>query len=180
MAFVAQIRLDDLAQLDANDVLPTAGLLSFFCAPSELGNERVGRVLYTDPDTPLVRARAPAELETDERFAPAPLTFIAELSALACQSGQLDHLGLSREQRDAYCDAVEPDEGLPIHRMLGHPDAVQDDPRANRNTCLLLQIDSDEDIGMMWGDVGRLYYLIEHADLAARRFERCRLTFQCY
>lgn len=44
---------------------------------------------------------------------------------------------------------------------------------------LLLQVDSNEDIGMMWGDMGRLYLWITEEDLAARKFENCWLILQC-
>lgn len=44
---------------------------------------------------------------------------------------------------------------------------------------LLLQVDSNEEIGMMWGDVGRLYLWITEEDLAARKFENCWLILQC-
>ena len=180
LAFVAQIRLDELPRLD-DDLLPASGLLSFFCAPIALGDENAGHVLYIQAGTPLVRAKAPAELEADERFAPAPLTATVELSAPSAQSELLDHLGLSHEQRREYDEALEPGTDLPMHRMLGHPDAIQDDPSVGRpGTRLLLQVDSDEAVGMMWGDVGRLYYLINAEDLADRRFDRCRLHFQCY
>ncbi len=32
----------------------------------------------------------------------------------------------------------------------------------------------------MWGDAGRLYFMIREEDLAARRFEDCWMTLQCY
>lgn len=44
---------------------------------------------------------------------------------------------------------------------------------------LLLQVDSNENIGMMWGDLGRLYLWITDEDLAARKFENCWLILQC-
>ena len=44
---------------------------------------------------------------------------------------------------------------------------------------LLLQVDSNEDIGMMWGDIGRLYLWITTEDLAARNFENSWLILQC-
>lgn len=44
---------------------------------------------------------------------------------------------------------------------------------------LLLQVDSNEDLGMMWGDMGRLYLWITSEDLAARKFENCWLILQC-
>lgn len=45
---------------------------------------------------------------------------------------------------------------------------------------LLLQIASDEDAGMMWGDAGALYWLTTAEDLAARRFDQARFTWQCH
>jgi uncharacterized protein YwqG len=45
---------------------------------------------------------------------------------------------------------------------------------------LLLQIDSDEDAGMMWGDSGRIYYWLREQDLLERRFDKSWLVLQCY
>ena len=45
---------------------------------------------------------------------------------------------------------------------------------------LLLQVDSDEANGMMWGDMGRLYFLIHRDDLQARRFEKAWMIWDCY
>lgn len=43
---------------------------------------------------------------------------------------------------------------------------------------LLLQVNSDDDADMMWGDMGALYWLITSEDLAARRFDRARFSIQ--
>ncbi len=45
---------------------------------------------------------------------------------------------------------------------------------------LLLQIDSDDVPGWMWGDLGRLYLWIRDPDLASRRFDRAWLILQCH
>ncbi|MDX3226128.1 YwqG family protein [Streptomyces sp. ME19-01-6] len=45
---------------------------------------------------------------------------------------------------------------------------------------LLLQIASDEDADMLWGDAGALYWLITREDLAAHRFDQARFTWQCH
>ena len=45
---------------------------------------------------------------------------------------------------------------------------------------LLLQIDTDDSAGMMWGDAGRIYYWIREQDLLERRFDRSWLVLQCY
>lgn len=44
----------------------------------------------------------------------------------------------------------------------------------------LLQIDSDEDAGIMWGDSGTLYVWIRRQDLAARRFDKAWIILQCF
>jgi len=45
---------------------------------------------------------------------------------------------------------------------------------------LLLQVDSDEASGWMFGDIGRLYVCIRRQDLAELRFDRCWTVLQCY
>lgn len=61
----------------------------------------------------------------------------------------------------------------------------EDEGRAFERTArdswrLLLQVDSDEAAGMMWGDAGMLYFWIRDDDLAARRFERVWCVMECY
>lgn len=54
------------------------------------------------------------------------------------------------------------------------------DVRADADTWLLLaQIDTDSDIGFLWGDVGVLYWLIKPSDLADQLFDRVGFTWQC-
>jgi uncharacterized protein YwqG len=99
------------------------------------------------------------------------------------------------------------DEGC-IHRLLGHPDQIQNDmqtecqlvshgiyygnssgrndPRASalkagaKDWELLLQIDTEDDARMMWGDVGRIYYWIPREALQQKNFESAWMTLQCY
>ena len=96
--------------------------------------------------------------------------------------------------------------GAIVHRLLGHPDQIQGDMQvgceaktsgldfdALRNPDLyqrtvqsairwrlLLQIDSEDDkTGIMFGDVGRIYFWIREDDLAKRRFDRVVCEMQC-
>ncbi len=43
----------------------------------------------------------------------------------------------------------------------------------------LLQIDTDDDLGVMWGDVGLIYYMIREQDLRALKFDQHWLVLQC-
>lgn len=38
---------------------------------------------------------------------------------------------------------------------------------------------ADDAATMMWGDVGKLYFMIRPDDLQARRFDKARFTWQC-
>jgi uncharacterized protein YwqG len=45
---------------------------------------------------------------------------------------------------------------------------------------LLLQLDTDDDAGMMWGDTGRLYFWVREQDARAGDFSKTWLVLQCY
>jgi uncharacterized protein YwqG len=94
----------------------------------------------------------------------------------------------------------------PVHRLGGVPREIQnpmeaecelarrgEDPyalpysrreeiaeEAKARWRLLLQVDSDDAAGLMWGDAGMLYYWIRDDDLAARRFDRAWCVMRCY
>lgn len=109
------------------------------------------------------------------------------------------------EAISAWKTSLGPDPAI-IHRLLGHPDPVQGDMmvecqlasngiyvgRAHQPTeaetrvkpgardwRLLLQIDSDDNSNMTWGDVGRIYYWIRDEDLRERNWDRVWLVLQC-
>jgi uncharacterized protein YwqG len=93
------------------------------------------------------------------------------------------------------------------HQLLGHADQIQNDMQlecqlvTNGINCggpegyadprresleegaaawrLLLQIDTDENTDMEWGDSGRLYYWINNKSLRAQAFEDTWLILQC-
>jgi uncharacterized protein YwqG len=90
----------------------------------------------------------------------------------------------------------------PEHQLGGYPNPVQGegmereaqlasnglrpgDPKAARiaggeaDWRLLLQLDSDDDAGMMWGDSGKLYFWIARDALAKRDFSRVWMVLQC-
>jgi uncharacterized protein YwqG len=103
--------------------------------------------------------------------------------------------------------SLEASEAGCMHRIGGYPDCVQGDPKLEAHLVshglycgdqsgykagkkkglypgasdweLLLQVDSDDKAKMMWGDVGRIYFLIHKSDLARSRFEKIWVVFQC-
>jgi uncharacterized protein YwqG len=167
------------------------------------------RVLAADPTTAELRVepdgtpRFPEIPLAGRRIATLP-GWEEDVSAqiMGTPDGRVDdrHVVLS-EQLDAMAPAG------PRHRLSGWPDLEQapwqlecqlashglyvgtpegyGDPRAVAlkpgadDWVMLVQIDSDDDAGWMWGDVGKLYFAIRRQDLAAAAFDRTWMVLQC-
>ena len=112
-----------------------------------------------------------------------------------------------RDGINEFFRSIEFASGPPRHRVFGWPDLVQNpmqlecqlasngiyvggpdgyrDPRVEglaacaADWILLWQIDTDDDVGWTWGDVGTIYYWIRRQDLAEARFDRTWMIFQC-
>jgi uncharacterized protein YwqG len=79
------------------------------------------------------------------------------------------------EVRDALWDVA-----VAGHKVGGYPNFTQQDPRkADDDHILLLQLDSDQALGLMWGDVGIANFFIRPADLKARDFSRVNFNWDC-
>ena len=50
----------------------------------------------------------------------------------------------------------------------------------SKELVLLFQMDSDDELEVMWGDAGMLYFCIEKQDLFHKRFNKVKFTLQCY
>ncbi|WP_044641179.1 YwqG family protein [Risungbinella massiliensis] len=70
------------------------------------------------------------------------------------------------------------------HKIGGYPFFTQFDPRGYHQTLqeheiLLLQIDSDDDMGIMWGDAGVANFFIKKDDLLKLDFLNVAYTWDC-
>jgi len=118
-------------------------------------------------------------------------------------------LELTDKECDAYLDLLdEPFGAKPQHQVGGFPSPVQGDDmelecqlvshglycgdnsgyQGARATALepgasewrlLLQIDSDEDLGAMWGDLGKLYFWVRESEARRSDFSNVWLVLQC-
>jgi uncharacterized protein YwqG len=164
-------------------------------------------VLFRDQFTALTRTGAPGSSSQKQLFAPCALRFSEELTMSAQPPLEVPDLAWSDEDQEAFDKVYEQftktasDPTPPHHRLLGFPDTIQDDMREQcqvvaqgitdpddpryaeaakgyRNWHLLLQVDSDERVGMQWSSSGMLYYWITWADLQAHRFDTMWLVLQ--
>lgn len=66
------------------------------------------------------------------------------------------------------------------HKIGGYAYFTQDDPRRPEDPMLLLfQLDSDERMDLMWGDMGVGHFFIREKDLAALDFSRVLYDWDC-
>jgi uncharacterized protein YwqG len=76
-----------------------------------------------------------------------------------------------------YWDSAKDGKGLPI---------VSEEKRRilferSKTWELLLQVDTQDELnGMIWGDCGKIYYMIRKEDLAIRKWDRVWFCLQCY
>ena len=144
MSFIAQIRLSDLRHLDAAKDLPSTGVLSFFYDAQQQTfgdkpSDAAGwAVIYHDGapvPAQLARLPAPDDLPSEARFKACALTFEAEWTLPTDPSSDSPNLFINDDEQSKYeallADYPTPDDHATIHhRLLGHPNTLQDDMRA--------------------------------------------------
>lgn len=122
----------------------------------------------------------------------------------------VDGLQLSKDESDLYYELNHPESDQdPLHQVGGFPSPIQGnymqlesqlasngiyvgDPagfesleakslEAGANDWkLLFQFDGDDDLEVMWGDCGMLYFWVQEDKAKNNQFENCWLVLQCY
>lgn len=223
LGFIAQFNLVEVAPYDVEGLLPPAGMLYFFFSQEGYFNaERFAeswKVLAYDGDlAALRRVPPPHNLLADERYRARAVAFSREITlprdfppAPEMVGRPGPGAGLTDSEDGAYrrvreqLAGVAEGQGYTFHRLLGHPEPVQDEmqlecqleshgltigaggPRAAAlapgaaDWRLLLQIDTDEaGDAFGWGDCGRIYYWIRRQAVPRRDFADGWLILQCY
>lgn len=164
------------------------------------------RVIYYVGDLSRLEHRRPSSNDVHV-YSTRAITFATQPTLPPWESMYIERLGISydalrpdasQEQKDeieAYMNLgkkldAQNNLDLPGHQLLGHPYQVQgdllytlqhdfhieEDPTQWR---LLLQIDTDDDAHMIWGDCGLLYFYISKQALARRDFSHVLMVMQC-
>lgn len=155
-------------------------------------------------------ATAPEGLSADWKLPKLSVAFHAKAIAPSWDHSAIEGMGLSDSEEEVLMDLRDGDyEGAPHHQIGGFPDPIQNaememecqlasnglylgdgtgraDPRAKAlepgaaDWRLLLQFDSDDDLSVMWGDVGMLYFWVREADARRADFSGTWLVLQCH
>ena len=105
-------------------------------------------------------------------------SFLARETSFFCQLlGHPDQI-----QGDMQLEAPARHQRARLRRLDGVRGSARAGARARpAEWRLLLQVDTDEDaLGLMWGDVGRVYFWIREADLRAGRLDAVWQILQCH
>jgi uncharacterized protein YwqG len=162
------------------------------------------KVMYWDGDfKELSRANFPTELPEYSAFKPCSVDIVSEVSLPSY--GHEVYEDFADGEDDKFWEEVYNDGN--INKLLGYSDNIQNemelecelvtnglycgdpsgynDPKAKalepnaKNWRLLLQIDSNDENEMMWGDCGRLYFWIKKDDLLNKQFDKSWFSLQC-
>jgi uncharacterized protein YwqG len=174
------------------------------------GNEPTDRdawkVIYAEDQTSEPELELPDQLPTEGTFNRCDMRFEARLSYpsrdRATNAFPNEEIDVAYEAAIASLTA---ERQTWRHTLLGWPEPIQSDEmelqsqfgfwklRGMRGTTehdwvrpgadkwqLLVQIDSDDDVGMMWGDVGRLFFFVRRHDAERCDFSNVWMVLQCY
>lgn len=176
--------------------------------PADRGKSRVIHIEH--PPTTRGVSDFPQRLPEEGRFAERAMRLEAASSLPEMEELLAAGPQLPREQRSELSDVLSDYETCrsPLHQIFGHASRIQGEMRLECQLVshglycgdakgygspsakeleagaadwrLLLQVDTDDDAKMMWGDGGRLYFWIREDDLRSRSFENVWTILQCY
>jgi uncharacterized protein YwqG len=188
LSFLAQINWSEVPPLNG---FPKTGLLQFYISrenlfgwnPDRPTDQDGFRLLYfEEPPRPPYHAESVLS-KADQPFpheGPAKgLSF--EKAKMPVTGGDFRVNALNFESDDDFDTYMD----LPTvgNRIGGYPDFTQTDPREYnrqlREYELLFQLDSDPDLGLMWGDAGIGNFFVQPADLAKCDFSNVLYNWDC-
>lgn len=193
-------------------LLPHTGLLYFFFDIALYFTSLTSlyrKVLYFDgPSAHLKRTSIPhpAPVPDEEIIMPScAVEFSCEIMLPPFDSLYTRHLPLEEDPFDLLEEVehfYDENHRSALHRMLGHPNALQDDMQVvgqqrwlqkqdeavkkkttegeAKKWLLLLQIGNDDNLKRDWGNSGKLYYWIRPEDLTAHYFDHVEFIHQSY
>jgi hypothetical protein len=193
LAFLAQLDLAEISTQTGWLPLPRTGYLWCFADYEEWDFAEPGSavVLYRAENPRIEPRPLPADVPDTARFTSCAvsLEYFDDLPDLENVPRLKDALGNDAGRIESYIELTEylctGAHAESPHKLLGHANTIQGPmeaectPPAN-DWRLLLQVDSDGNAGMMWGDAGRLYFWIRDEDLRLARFDRVCAIMQCY
>ncbi len=199
LPFLAQINCAELP-IVAGSGLPNHGLLSFFY------NDEEAASLYPG-DTGDWAVLWQSDVDGLRRHEPVEVSLLLDSAVCSFEVGPsfIPPWENITDAEERFFETTKGDlDPMPRHRLLGVGEYIQhpvlyevagsllDCYRKKDPTCwdqarqdasdwrMLLQVDSDDDLDIMWGDSGIVSFAIRADDLARQDFSRVRANYQCH
>jgi uncharacterized protein YwqG len=170
--FIAQIHCAELSAFDAVASFPRVGMLYFFLDIQKLsaGDSSFIHIIHTDTENLVWRKDIPIMQETV-----AWLAFFPSVSLPSCNDLRIGKL-MQEYQIEGYFKATNT---FNCHKIGGYPDSITD-ATLPEDEMLLLQLDTDDSIGMLWEEMGRLYVFIGKEEFQNGNFKTGKSFLQSY
>ena len=198
LVFIGQLNLSQIQTIGVSNDLPNSGILYFFYDAIDQGiygsnqeGQKAWRTLYYDGD---LSQLIPVDHPLGNHYM-LPTNLITFTKGFSLHSEKIGHIKNSslRVRYNRFLKDLKRLNGLngkPCHQLLGHPQNVQNDVYEELNYSkglehketyiLLLQVDTDEEnLHIMWGDAGTIYFVISEDRLKNREFEGTEFCLQC-
>lgn len=185
MMFLAQINLDDMPRLED---FPEHGLMQFYIGDDDIyGGDSACKVIYIPEYKKDVSALLSENPFGEGYKGMTPFSaegkMIFELSTrficTECEEfSEKFHDKVTEEEYDALYDICYAEGSF----IGGYPLFVQSSPAYYDDgefDTLLLQLDCEDECGIMFGDAGNCFFLIPKEDLKNRNFNNVEYGWQC-
>lgn len=195
--FLAQLNFAEMPRLEP---FPEKGILQFFISDDDLYGMDFDD--GENPDTFRVEFFPEPVMDEKQLVAPAPLRdhdllphhpdesyplrfemaeeFMPATDYRFWQTFGADFFQQFGEQEWTLTDEFNRAVNSQGHKIGGYAYFTQDDPRRPEDPMVLLfQLDSDEKMDLMWGDMGVGHFFIREKDLLARDFSRVLYDWDC-
>jgi uncharacterized protein YwqG len=210
LSFIAQLNLSEIVNLEMAKSLPKKGVLYFFYSSEQeawgydYNDKDKFQVFFANELNNIETKQIPTDLNEFDIYKSCELSFSNSYSLPSWENDFVSEK-LNSQEKDIYSLLTYPETN---HKIFGYSNNIQGEmelecqlvtngincgdsngyknPRAKElekgknEWKLLLQIDSDDKTGMMWGDSGRLYYWIKQKDLESLNFDKSWIVLQCY
>jgi uncharacterized protein YwqG len=173
LIFIAQINCEEVHNVQSMSELPKNGMLYFFADAQKIesGNNFVVVIYSLDYQS----------FTIDTNVATLPdvslcrLDFSASVSLPPCEDPRITNI-IKDYQSAGYFKAVNT---YNCHKIEGYPDTISQNVLLDEQ-ILLLQLDTDEQINLLWGEMGRLFVTIDRQKLKNADFSTIFSCIQSY
>lgn len=194
----------NFAEVPALEGFPQQGILQFYIADDEsLGldfdnpkkQDRFRIIYFPNPHSNennlVTNFDFLPDIDYSPIFKPCGLTFEMQVAPITCEDHHFEKIlgqefqNLPQEKQwnliDTYCE----DMSVAGSKLGGYPNFIQNDPRpylkseGEEEYILLLQIDSDNEGNILWGDVGVGNFFIQASALKRLDFSNVIYNWDC-